>query len=88
VVTVMLFWGVGIAIIGWLAFKIAERCEGTGGDGRSSGTRSSLLSRIFDDQDRRRPMPRHGDLASPADDPVRAPAATAAPSAIACSPRP
>jgi hypothetical protein len=21
----MLFWGVGIAILGWLAFKIAER---------------------------------------------------------------
>jgi hypothetical protein len=37
VVSVMLFWGVGIAIIGWLAFKIAERCEGTGGDGRSPG---------------------------------------------------
>ena len=36
-VSVMLFWGVGIAILGWLAFKIAERCEGTGGDGRSSG---------------------------------------------------
>jgi hypothetical protein len=33
-------------------------------------------------------MPHHGDLASAADDPVRAPAATAAPSAIACSPRP
>jgi hypothetical protein len=59
-----------------------------GSDGRSSRTRSSPLSRIFDDQDRRRPMPRHGDLASPADDPVRAPAATAAPSAIAGSPRP
>jgi hypothetical protein len=28
------------------------------------------LGRIFDGQDRRRPMPRHGDLASPADDPV------------------
>ena len=25
VVSVMLFWGVGIAILGWLAFKIAER---------------------------------------------------------------
>jgi hypothetical protein len=33
-------------------------------------------------------MPRHGDLANPADDPVRAPAATAATSTIACSPRP
>ena len=50
--------------------------------------RSSPLGRIFDDQDRRRPIPHHGDLASAADDPVRAPAATAAPSAIACSPRP
>src|ERR1700722_3635168 len=25
VVAVMLFWGVGIAMLGWLAFKIAER---------------------------------------------------------------
>jgi hypothetical protein len=25
VVSVMLFWGLGIAILGWLVFKIAER---------------------------------------------------------------
>ena len=68
--------------------KSPSGCEGTGQRWPLVGARSSPLGRIFYDQDRRRPMPRHGDLASAVDDPVRAPAATAAPSAIACSPRP
>ena len=87
-VSATLLWGFGFVALAGLSLKSPSGYEGTGAAMAARQGGQARKVGFFDDQERRQRMPHHGDLASAADDPVRAPAATAVPSAIACSPRP